>query len=83
MNIPKITPKRLPAHFRQVVAGEIMQDDDVVTDLSKKPIGLVVGVGKQFATVFDFGLRETFRLLKVLQSDTVTNNGYTYKIWRQ
>lgn len=60
-----------------------MQDDDVITDLNKKPVGLVVGVGKQFATVFDFGLRETFRLLKVLQSDTVTNNGYTYKIWRQ
>jgi len=83
MRIPKIVPKHLPGNFRRVVAGETMQDDDIVTAGNKQPIGLVVGVGKQFATVFDFGLRENFRVFKVLQSDTVVYNGYTYLIWRQ
>ncbi len=83
MRIPKDVPKRLPENFRRVVAGETIQNDDVVTDTHKKPLGLVVGVGKQFATVFDFKLRETFRVFKVLQSDTVTCNGYPYAIWRQ
>jgi hypothetical protein len=82
MNMPKNIPKCLPTDFRQVVAGETIQMDDVVTDPFKKPKGLVVGVGKQFATVFDFGLRETVRVFKVLQTDTVTCNGYTYVIWR-
>jgi len=83
MNLPKITPKRLPENFRRVVAGETIQKDDVVTDRYKKPMGLVVGVGKQFATVFDFGLRDDFRVFKVMQTDTVTCNGFTFEVWRQ
>lgn len=83
MKIPKNVPKQLPGNFRQVVAGETIQGDDVVTDMCKKPVGLVVGVGNKFATVFNFGPRDTFRVFKVLQSDTVSVNGYTYAIWRQ
>jgi hypothetical protein len=81
--VPKNVPKHLPANFRHVVAGETIHDDDVVTDTNRVPVGLVVGVGKQFATVFSFGSRETFRILKVLQSDAVTCNGYTFVVWRQ
>ena len=83
MKIPKIVPKHLPGNFRRVAAGETIQDDDILTDRNRKPLGLVVGVGKQFATVFDFGLREIFRILKVLQSNTVAYNGFTFEIWRQ
>ena len=82
-SIPKITPKHLPVHFRRVVAGETIQQDDIVTDRNKKPLGLVVGVGKQFATIFDFALREDLRVFKVLQTDTVTCNGFTFQVWRQ
>ena len=83
MKIPKITPQHLPENFRRVVAGETIQKDDIVTDKYKKPLGLVVGVGNKFATVFDFGLREDFRVFKVMQTDTVTCNGFTFEIWRQ
>jgi hypothetical protein len=47
MKLPKNTPRHLPDSFRRVVAGETLQKDDGVTDKNKKPIGLVVGVGKQ------------------------------------
>ena len=83
MRIPKITPQHLPENFHRVVAGEAIQKDDVVADKYKKPLGLVVGVGNQFATIFDFETRETFRVFKVLQADTVTCNGFTFAIWRQ
>ena len=83
MKIPKITPQHLPDNFRRVIAGETIQKDDIATDTYKKPLGLVVGVGKQFATVFEFGSRKTFRVFKVLQTDTVICNGFTYAIWRQ
>jgi hypothetical protein len=83
MRIPKNTPQQLPNDFRRVVAGETIQKDDVVTDMYKKPLGLVVGVGNQFATIFAFGSRENFRVFKVLQTDTITCDGFTYAIWRQ
>jgi len=83
MNIPKSTPKHLPGSFRRVVAGEALQKDDVVTDKNRKPIGLVVGVGKQFATVFDFELRKSVRIFKVMQSDTVVCDGRLFVPWRQ
>ena len=83
MKIPKNIPKQLPNGFRQVTAGETIQGDDVVTDKNRKPTGLVVGVGKHFATVFNFESRDTFRVFKVLQSGTVVCNGHTYAIWRQ
>ena len=83
MNIPKSTPKHLPGNFRRVVAGETLQKDDVVTDRNKKPIGLVVGVGKQFATVFDFELRKSVRVFKVMQTDTVVCDGCLFVLWRQ
>lgn len=83
MKIPKTIPQHLPDNFRRVIAGETIQKDDITADMYKKPLGLVVGVGKQFATVFEFESRKTFRVFKVPQTDTVTCNGYTFAIWRQ
>jgi len=83
MKIPKNTPKHLPGGFRHVAAGETLQKDDVVTDKNKKPIGLVIGVGKQFATLFDFETRKSVRVFKVLQSDSVVCDGWLFLFWRQ
>ena len=83
MKIPKIIPQHLPDNFHRVLAGETIQQDDVAADRYKKPLGLVVGVGNQFATIFDFETRKTFRVFKVLQTDTVTCNDFTFAVWRQ
>lgn len=83
MKIPKNAPKHLPEGFRHVAAGEVLRQDDVVTDRDRKPIGLVVGVGKQFATIFAFESRKSVRVFKVLQSDSVVCDGYLFMFWRQ